>query len=42
MARIEARGPTDHAKRAVVTVGDGRGFIVESMGRRLVVTAAPG
>jgi hypothetical protein len=30
----------DLAKRGVVTVGDGRGFIVESMGRRLVITAA--
>ena len=30
----------DDAKRAVVSVGDGRGFIVEADGRRLVVTAA--
>jgi hypothetical protein len=30
----------DEAKRAVVTAGAGRGFVVQAEGERLVVTAA--
>src|SRR4051812_5465416 len=30
----------DEAKRAVVRVGDGRGFVVEAGGDRIIITAA--
>jgi hypothetical protein len=32
--------PTEQAKSAVLTVGFGRGFVVESLGKRVVVTGA--
>ena len=32
--------PTEQAKSAVLTVGEGRGFVVESLGNRVVVTGA--